>query len=111
MRPEGRILPIGFASGEIPQIPANILMVKNIAVVGLYMGYYKIDARFEQEQRVRAIFAQLGEWFERRLIDPVCTGLFPLERIGEAFAQVLDRNHLGHVAIVMGDEAKRLGLG
>jgi NADPH2:quinone reductase len=111
LRPEGRILPIGFASGEIPQIPANILMVKNIAVVGLYMGYYKIDERFEQEDRVRAIFAQIGEWFERGLIDPVCSATFPLERISDAFTLVLDRNHLGHVAIVMGAEAKRLGLG
>src|SRR5262245_16727234 len=64
LRPEGRILPIGFASGSIPQIPANLLIVKNITVCGLYMGYYKIDERQRFEPRVRAIFDQLGRWFE-----------------------------------------------
>ena len=37
--PEGRISPIGFAGGRIPQIPANILLVKNVTVCGLNMGY------------------------------------------------------------------------
>src|SRR5699024_2007981 len=37
-RPEGRILPIGFASGEVPQIPTNHLLVKNLTVMGLYIG-------------------------------------------------------------------------
>ena len=32
--PEARLIPIGFASGEVPQIPANILMVKNLTVIG-----------------------------------------------------------------------------
>jgi NADPH2:quinone reductase len=37
---EARLLPIGFASGEVPQIPANILLVKNLTVIGLYWGAY-----------------------------------------------------------------------
>ena len=48
---EGRICPIGFASGTIPQIPANVLLVKSIAVMGFNYGYYvgwsPHDARFE----------------------------------------------------------------
>ena len=38
--PEGRIIPMGFASGTIPQIPANILLVKNVTVIGFYYGYW-----------------------------------------------------------------------
>src|SRR3979411_2667404 len=38
--PEGRLIPMGFASGTIPQIPANILLVKNVTVIGFYYGYY-----------------------------------------------------------------------
>ena len=38
--PEARIIPMGFASGVIPQIPANILLVKNATVIGFYYGYY-----------------------------------------------------------------------
>ena len=38
--PEARIIPLGFASGEVPQIPANILLVKTIEVIGYYWGGY-----------------------------------------------------------------------
>ena len=38
--PEGRIIPMGFASGTVPQIPANILLVKNVTVIGFYYGYW-----------------------------------------------------------------------
>ncbi len=37
----GRILIIGFAEGRIPQIPANILLVKNIATIGVHWGAYR----------------------------------------------------------------------
>ena len=40
LAPEGRIMPVGFASGTVPQIPANILLVKNLTVCGLNMGLY-----------------------------------------------------------------------
>ncbi|MBA3324322.1 MAG: zinc-binding dehydrogenase [Rhodobacteraceae bacterium] len=38
--PKGRLLPIDFASGAVPQIPANILLVKNLTVIGLHLGAY-----------------------------------------------------------------------
>ena len=37
----GRLLVIGFAAGDVPQIPANYLLVKNISVVGVYWGAYR----------------------------------------------------------------------
>ena len=102
LRPEGRILPIGFASGEIPKIPASLLLVKNIAVCGLSMGYYKIDARTQHEASVRALFDQLGRWHAEGSIAPPVSAAFPLERASEAFATVLDREHLGHVVLEPG---------
>ena len=100
LRPEGRICPIGFAGGEIPQVPANLLLVKNISVVGLYMGFYKIDDRDGQEARMRALFDRLGGWFTAGLIGPRIAATFPLERIRDAFAMVLDRDKIGHVAVL-----------
>jgi NADPH2:quinone reductase len=99
LAPEGRVLPIGFASGEIPRIPANLLLVKNITVCGLYMGHYKIDARTEHAQRMRALFTQLGAWWEEGKIRPLISGRYPLEKVPAAFAQVLDRANTGHVVI------------
>lgn len=43
-RPDGRLLTIGFASGEVPQIPANLLLVKNLTVSGLWYGGYQAFA-------------------------------------------------------------------
>ena len=37
-KPEARILTIGFASGDVPQIKANHLLVKNLTVIGFYLG-------------------------------------------------------------------------
>lgn len=99
LRPEGRICPIGFASGEIPEVPANLLLVKNIAVVGLYMGHYKIDARDENEAKVRALFDRLNAWFEAGSIAPRLAGRFPLDRVADAFGLVLGREHVGHVVV------------
>ncbi len=53
-RPEARLLPIGFAGGEVPQIPANHLLVKNLTVIGLNLGGYR---RFAPER----LTAALGE--------------------------------------------------
>lgn len=99
VRPGGRILPIGFASGEIPQIPANLLLVKNVTVCGFYMGYFKIDARTAFAGRMRALFDRLGSWWDAGLIRPQVVRRVTLEQVAEAFSQVLDRAHTGHVVV------------
>jgi len=99
--PGGRILPIGFAGGSIPQIAANLLLVKNVTVCGLYMGYYKIDARDRYADTMRALFAQLGMWWAQGLIAPVIAARLPLDRVVDAFALVLDRAQTGHVVLTL----------
>ena len=113
MAPEGRIMPVGFASGEIPQIPANLLLVKNITVCGLNMGLFygwsPIDMRYKYEDRMRANMEQLFEWFSAGHIDPVVDKTYPLERFSEAMDDILARRAIGRIAVVMDDEARRLG--
>lgn len=111
---EGRISPIGFASGDIPAIPANLLLVKNISVVGLNMGYYMgwspHDARYESEARIRALMDQLSSWRVEGHIHPTVAGAFPLDRFKDAMAMVLGRQAIGRVALVFDEEAARYGL-
>ena len=57
--PEARILAIGFASGDVPQIPANHLLVKNISVMGLYWGGY---LKFRPEVLTQSM-ATLFDWY------------------------------------------------
>ena len=106
-------MPVGFASGEIPQIPANLLLVKNITVCGLNMGLFygwsPIDMRYKYEDRMRANMDRLFEWFSAGRIDPVVEKTYPLERFGEAMDDILARRAIGRIAVVMDDEARRLG--
>ena len=45
----GRILIVGFASGTIPRVPANILLVKNISLIGYFWGAHrKLDPELIQ---------------------------------------------------------------
>lgn len=114
MAPEARIMPVGFAGGDIPQIPANLLLVKNLTVCGLNMGLYygwsPVDLRYEYEDRVRANMDQLFRWFEQGQIDPVLGAAYRLEDFQQAMSDVLARRAMGRIAVVMDEEARRLGL-
>ncbi|MDA1098057.1 MAG: NADPH:quinone oxidoreductase family protein [Proteobacteria bacterium] len=111
--PEGRIMPVGFAGGTIQQIPANLLLVKNITVCGLNMGYYvgwsPDDVRHAYGPRMQAMLAQLFAWFEQGRLNPRVSHSFALDDFQAAMAVVLGRLSQGRVAIVMDEEARRLG--
>ncbi|MGE0484143.1 MAG: NADPH:quinone oxidoreductase family protein [Gammaproteobacteria bacterium] len=113
MAPEARIMPVGFAGGDIPQIPANILLVKNLIVCGLNMGLYfgwsPQDMRDHYEPRIRAHMQQLFDWFEAGLINPVVERTYPLARVFDAMDDILGRRAVGRIAVVMDAEARRLG--
>jgi NADPH2:quinone reductase len=102
--PEGRLLVIGFASGDIPQVPANIALVKNIAVVGVYWGYYMGWAKLPPSARARrklaACFADLFALYEAGKIKPKVHGTFPLERFADALDIVESRRAVGKVVLL-----------
>jgi len=93
--PEARMLPLGFASGDIPQIPANILLVKNISVIGYYWGGY---AKFKPEILTDS-FAQLFDWFGQGRLKPHVSHVLPLERANEALQLLVDRKATGKVVV------------
>jgi len=113
MAPEGRIMPVGFASGTIQEIPANLLLVKNLTVCGLNMGYYMgwspDDVRYECEDRMRALMTMMFGWYEAGQVKPVIGGMYPLEKFQDAMADVLGRKAQGRIALVMNEEAQRHG--
>ena len=77
---EGRIVVVGFASGEVPQIPANVLLVKNAAVLGFYWGSY----RKHDPERLRAGFRELFEWHRAGPHPPHVSQTLPLEQTADA---------------------------
>ncbi|HSH99543.1 MAG TPA: NADPH:quinone oxidoreductase family protein [Reyranella sp.] len=102
---EGRICPIGFAGGTIPQIPANILLVKSIAVTGFNYGYYvgwsPHDARFEQADRTFALMERLRGWCEAGLCRPHVDRTYRLDEAPQAMQALLERSVAGRVAVTM----------
>ena len=112
--PEGRIMPVGFAAGTIQQIPANILLVKNITVTGLNLGYYfgwsPVDMREYYADQMANSMQELFKWFESGLLSPRVSHTFALDDFQMAMQTVLQRKAQGRVALVLDDEAKRLGI-
>lgn len=107
---EGRILPIGFAGGRVPQIPANILLVKNVSVLGLnlatYLGRGITDERKAHAPMVQAMMAQLIEWMKSGRITPRVTDCFELAQFADAMDTVLGRRSVGKVAFRLNDPAR-----
>ena len=104
---EGRILLIGFASGRVPQIPANILLVKDVAVLGLnygnYIGWGLTDERRAYAPRVQAMMAQLFDWTLAGKLKPTVSHCFELSRFAEAMQVVVARGSMGKVVLKIGE--------
>lgn len=95
--PGGRLIPIGFASGEVPQIPANILLVKNLSVIGVYWGGYMGFA----PQILTESLAQLFALYEAGGLHPHIGATYPLEQAGDAMALLRARKSTGKVVVTM----------
>lgn len=93
--PEGRILCIGFASGTVPQVPANILLVKNITVTGFYWGGY---LRFAPHV-LTASLADLMALQTAGRIAPHIGATYPLAQAAEALDLLRSRRSTGKVVV------------
>lgn len=110
--PEGRIIPMGFASGVIPQIPANILLVKNVTVIGFYYGYYNgwggktaptpKEASALAKRRALVMDAQeeLMRWFTEGRLKAMVAGKFDLTDYVKAFKLIEERTVVGKAVLV-----------
>lgn len=101
--PEGRLIPMGFAGGDIPQIPANILLVKNATAIGIYWGYYmgwgRVPFPPERRAQVRAAFETLSDWVVEGALKPYTQRTFALESYEDALAVLASREVIGRVAL------------
>lgn len=94
-RPEARLIPLGFASGEVPQIPANHLLVKNLSVIGFYWGgYTRVNPRVLTDS-----FEVLTRWYVEGKIHPHVSNILPLEQANEALDLLRARKATGKVVV------------
>jgi NADPH:quinone reductase len=91
----GRLLVIGFASGVIPEVKANRILLKNISVVGLHWGAY---AQHEPE-RIPEVFAGLAKLYEEGRVRPLIFGTYGLDEVPQALEALAGRATYGKVII------------
>ena len=96
-KPEARILSIGFASGDVPKVPANHLLVKNISLIGFYWGGY---LKFKPAALTDSL-SKLFEMYIAGEIKPHISDIFPLERAAEGLELLRSRRSTGKVVITM----------
>lgn len=96
---EGRLLVIGFASGTIPTIAVNRLLLKTAAVVGLQWGSYLERA----PEKIEAAHDALCALFARGQLAPqVFPRTFPLEALPDALDALARREAWGKVVVQVG---------
>jgi NADPH2:quinone reductase len=91
----GRLLIIGFASGKIPSIQANRILLKNIAVTGLHWGAHAQ----KDPKRISEVMDALFAMHAKGQIRPVIYGRYPLEEVPAALAALGGRESYGKVIV------------
>lgn len=92
----GRLVIVGFAGGSIPELPANRLLLKNAAALGVYWGEY----RTHHPDIVAAVFAEIFALHRQGVIRPLVRDVFPLEQAEAALAALAGRRTVGKVALL-----------
>lgn len=96
-KPLGRVLTIGFAGGEVPQIPANILLVKNLTVMGLYWGAYM---QFAPQILTDSLGALFG-WIAAGDLRPHISDVLPFDQFPLGLDLLRNRKSTGKVVILL----------
>ena len=91
----GRLLVIGFAAGDIPEIPLNLTLLKGNSIVGVFWG------RFTQEQpeQHRTNFRTIIEWADEGRLNPQIDMVYSLDQAKEALTRVEQREAVGRVVV------------
>ncbi|MEM1386573.1 MAG: NADPH:quinone oxidoreductase family protein [Pseudomonadota bacterium] len=99
VNPEARIIVIGFASGDVPQVPANIVMVKNVSIIGVNWGGYLSFAPVPLFDSL----ATLLTWYQAGKLHPVIGHRLPLEQAAEGLALLRQRKATGKIVVDIAD--------
>ncbi len=95
---DGRIMVIGFAGGTVQQIPANILLVKNVTVIGYdWRAYRRIDP-----EGIRRSYEELLAWFAAGKLRPIVSQTLPLAEAARAIGLLKARQATGKLVLEMG---------
>ncbi len=92
---QGRFMVVGFAAGEIPRIPLNLMLLKGCDVRGVFWGSHT----FREPERHRQNLRELIEMYRGGVIRPYISGRYALEDAPKAIADLLERRASGKVIV------------
>eukprot|EP01112_Ceratiomyxa_fruticulosa_P013567 TRINITY_DN3817_c0_g2_i1.p1 TRINITY_DN3817_c0_g2~~TRINITY_DN3817_c0_g2_i1.p1 ORF type:complete len:334 (+),score=63.14 TRINITY_DN3817_c0_g2_i1:101-1102(+) len=99
----GRVIVVGFASGKIPQVPMNRVLLKNCAILGVFWGAYQV---YEPEKIAEA-FKALFTMFNAGQIKPILfPKVFDFTQLPQALSLISDRKSTGKVIVNVRRESK-----
>jgi len=94
----GRYLVVGFAAGEIPKLPLNLVLLKERVVLGVFWG----EAMHRDPVQCRTDMRQLGDWFAAGKLHPPVTDRVPLSGAAAAIARLAGRRAMGKLVVLPG---------
>lgn len=92
----GRVLVIGFASGEIPRIPVNLLLLKGASLVGVFWGQFMM----REPARGRAQLLEILERIRDGKLRPHISGRYPLADAPRALEEIAARKVQGKLVLI-----------
>jgi NADPH:quinone reductase len=93
---QGRYLVIGFASGEIPKIPLNLVLLKGCQIVGVFWGSFAMRDPAKNRAHAETIF----QWVADGKLRPAIDATLPFAQAGEALARLEGRKVKGKIVLV-----------
>ena len=92
----GRYLVVGFASGPIPSLPMNLMLLKGASVVGVFWG----DFAKREPKANQAMMMELAQWYGQGKIKPVIDRTMPMAELKAAYAHMGSRHVKGKLVMV-----------
>ncbi|MBU4529428.1 MAG: NADPH:quinone oxidoreductase family protein [Hoeflea sp.] len=96
MARNGRLLVVGFASGEVPRLPVNLALLKEFSLVGVFWGAFTAKEPDVYAANNRELF----DWHSKGLIFPRIDERRPLSEAATALQRILDRGAIGKTILV-----------
>ena len=92
---DGRILVVGFASGEIPAFKTNLALLKSSSIVGVFWGNWVMKDPAANEQN----FVELFDYFAEGKLKPLVTQVYPFEQVSDDLNLFINRKAVGKVVL------------
>jgi NADPH2:quinone reductase len=92
---EGRHLVVGFAAGEIPKLPLNLVLLKNCSITGVYWGAWVRNATADY----KAALAEIAQWCSEGKLSCHIQEVYPLADTAKAIKALADRKVMGKLVV------------